>query len=85
MSYSLRREALRARLPALELQALLVTDLVNIRYLTGFTGSHAALLVHVEGEAGTVFCTDGRYRTQSERQVPDLHRVIDRSSALRLA
>jgi Xaa-Pro aminopeptidase len=84
MFYSRRREALRGRLRALELDALLITDLLNIHYLTGFTGSNAALLVHTEGDEQTVFCTDGRYRTQSARQVPDLRLVIDRSSTLRL-
>ena len=79
-----RRAALRARLRARELDALLVSALVNIRYLTGFTGSNAALLVHAEGEEQTVFCTDGRYDTQSQQQVPDLRRVIDRASASRL-
>ncbi|MGH3924836.1 MAG: aminopeptidase P family protein, partial [Pseudonocardiaceae bacterium] len=58
--------------------------LINIRYLTGFTGSNGALLVHTEGEERTVFCTDGRYRTQSAREVPDLRLVIERASALRL-
>ncbi|MGH3800629.1 MAG: M24 family metallopeptidase [Pseudonocardiaceae bacterium] len=85
MSYPRRRAALRERLRALELDALLVTNLLNIRYLTGFTGSNGALLVHAEGDEGSVFTTDGRYRTQSQRQVPDLRRVIDRSSHLRLA
>lgn len=84
MSHSRRRDALRGQLRARELDALLVTDLINIRYLTGFTGSNAALLVHASGEEQTVFCTDGRYQTQSARQVPNLRRVIDRSSALRL-
>ena len=45
------RRALRALLPRRGVDALLVTDLVNIRYLTGFTGSNAALLVHVDGDA----------------------------------
>ena len=44
-----RRDALRALLPAAGVDALLVTDLVNVRYLTGFTGSNAALLVHADG------------------------------------
>jgi len=68
-----------------DLQALLVTDLLNIRYLTGFTGSNAALLVHAAGEDRTVFCTDGRYTTQAAAQVPDLERVIERESAAALA
>jgi len=42
--------------------ALLVTRLVNIRYLTGFTGSAALLLVRPDE---LVFVTDGRYRDQS--------------------
>ncbi len=82
-----RRTRLRALLESAGLDALLVTDLVNIRYLTGFTGSNAALLVvaddcedHDEGasEPRTRFCTDGRYTTQSAAEVPDLPRLIGR-------
>ncbi|MGH3870712.1 MAG: aminopeptidase P family protein [Pseudonocardiaceae bacterium] len=83
--YPRRRAALRKRLRAGQLDALLVTDLLNIRYLTGFTGSNAALLVHVEDDERSVFATDGRYDTQSWRQVPDLRRVIGRSIRLQLA
>jgi Xaa-Pro aminopeptidase len=72
---------LRELLVAAELDALLVTDLLNIRYLTGFTGSNAALLVRSQGEAGTLFCTDGRYVTQAAAEVPDLEHVVDRASA----
>ncbi|HZA16337.1 MAG TPA: Xaa-Pro peptidase family protein [Pseudonocardiaceae bacterium] len=85
MSHPRRREALRDRLRALQLDALLVTGVLNVRYLTGFTGSNAALLVHAEGDERSVFATDGRYRTQSQRQVPDLRGLIDRSGHLRLA
>jgi Xaa-Pro aminopeptidase len=85
MSHPQRRAALRERLCELELDALLVTDLLNIRYLTGFTGSNGALLVQAEGDERSVFATDGRYDTQSQRQVPDLRRVIDRSVRSRLA
>jgi len=46
--------------------ALLVTRLVNIRYLTGFTGSAALLLVRPDE---LVFVTDGRYRDQSEMEL----------------
>src|SRR5262249_32041817 len=42
--------------------ALLVTKLVNIRYLTGFTGSAAQLLVLPDH---LLFITDGRYRDQA--------------------
>ena len=77
-----RRAALRSRLRERDLDALLVVDLRNVRYLTGFTGSNAALLVHSGDEPGaeerTMLCTDGRYQTQSAQQVPDLERLIDR-------
>ncbi|MBV9923286.1 MAG: aminopeptidase P family N-terminal domain-containing protein, partial [Pseudonocardia sp.] len=76
-----RREALRALLLAAAVDALLVTDLVNVRYLTGFTGSNAALLVHAEGETRSRLCTDGRYRAQVAAEVPDLEAVIDRACA----
>ncbi|MER7113784.1 M24 family metallopeptidase [Saccharomonospora azurea] len=82
--HATRRQALRKRFADAELDALLVTDLRNIRYLTGFTGSNAALLVHGDGDERSVFCTDGRYTTQAEAQVPDLRRVIARPSAVAL-
>jgi len=53
---------LRQRFREAECDALLVTRLVNVRYLTGFTGSAALLLVMPDA---LVFVTDGRYRDQS--------------------
>ncbi|TQF66398.1 aminopeptidase P family protein [Rhodococcus spelaei] len=80
-----RRAALRAVLAERGVDALLVTDLLNIRYLTGFTGSNAALVVDARDAEGaedrTVICTDGRYVIQVGEQVPDLRALIDRSSA----
>ncbi|GAB3442494.1 M24 family metallopeptidase [Actinophytocola sediminis] len=77
-NHARRRAALRSQLRARDLDTLLVVDLRNVRYLTGFTGSNAALLVHATDEERTVLCTDGRYLTQSARQVPDLERIIER-------
>jgi Xaa-Pro aminopeptidase len=48
------------------LDALLVTKLEHIRYLTGFTGSAALLLVRPHH---VLFVTDGRYDTQSRQQL----------------
>ncbi|MGH3569422.1 MAG: M24 family metallopeptidase [Pseudonocardia sp.] len=84
MSCVRRREAVRAQLRESERDALLVTDLVNIRYLTGFTGSNAALLLHVDDDARSVLCTDGRYDTQAAAEVPDLLRLIERDCVLAL-
>ncbi|GAA4685401.1 Xaa-Pro peptidase family protein [Pseudonocardia yuanmonensis] len=83
-----RREALRARVRDAGLDGLLVTDLVNVRYLTGFTGSNGALLLAAtdhDGDGASRFGTDGRYTTQAAAEVPDLPPVIERSTALALA
>ena len=47
-------------------RALLVTSLTNIRYLTGFSGSAARLLVTPDE---LVFVTDGRYASQAPEQL----------------
>ena len=84
MTISQRRARLRRRLATAELDAMLVTDLVNVRYLTGFTGSNAALLIRADDEVA-VLATDGRYRTQAAQQAPDAEIVIDRSCGPTLA
>ncbi|MEJ2887331.1 M24 family metallopeptidase [Actinomycetospora aeridis] len=80
-----RRDALRDLLREAGLDALLVTDLINVRYLTGFTGSNAALLVDAGDGAGgedrTVLATDGRYTTQAAAQTPDLRVLVERACA----
>ena len=57
---------LRARLDEAGCDALLVTNLTNIRYLTGFSGSAALLLVAADD---IVFVTDGRYRDQAASEL----------------
>lgn len=84
MTHSQRRDNLSARIQGFEnsssVDALLVTDLNNVRYLSGFTGSNAALLVFADGRPA-VLSTDGRYRTQAAQQAPDLEVVIERACA----
>jgi Xaa-Pro aminopeptidase len=63
---------------------MLVTDLVNVRYLSGFTGSNAALLVFAD-DRGAVLATDGRYRTQAAQQAPDVEVAIERACGRYLA
>jgi Xaa-Pro aminopeptidase len=62
---SKRLTALSAQLDA----PLLVTNLTNVYYLTGFDSSNAALLVEPGGDA-TLY-TDFRY-AESARSVPDV-------------
>jgi Xaa-Pro aminopeptidase len=61
-----RADRLRGGLADAGCDALLVTRLVNIRYLTGFTGSAALLLVSADD---LVFVTDGRYGEQAAEQL----------------
>lgn len=87
-NHAARRAALRPLITESGVEGLLVTNLLNIRYLTGFTGSNAALIVAASdsdtAEDNSVFCTDGRYVTQAATQVPDLRTVTDRASAVAL-
>ena len=62
-----RRDSAAQQISALKLDALLVTSLHNVRYLTGFTGSSANLLLFADGR-GVLF-TDPRYTVQSKQQV----------------
>jgi Xaa-Pro aminopeptidase len=49
-----------------ELDQLFVSDLINVRYLTGFTGTNGACLV---GRDERIFFTDFRYTERAEREV----------------
>lgn len=61
-----RLERVRPLVEEAGADGLLVTELANVRYLTGFTGSAAVLLVTAD-EA--LLATDGRYRTQAAEQL----------------
>ena len=49
-----------------ELDAMLFTDMTNIRYLTGFTGSEAVVVLSA---SGVWFLCDSRYTTQAVAQI----------------
>jgi Xaa-Pro aminopeptidase len=61
-----RADRVRATFAAAGIDALVVTHLPNVRYLTGFTGSAATVVVTPDAVS---FLTDGRYRTQAEEQL----------------
>jgi Xaa-Pro aminopeptidase len=73
LDHSARRRRLTDRYAGLGVDAVLLTRVVSVRYLTGFTGSNGQLLAT---PGGGVFLTDSRYDEQSRHQVPDLRRVI---------
>jgi Xaa-Pro aminopeptidase len=57
-----RRARLSAELPQHKVDALLITALPNVRYLSGFTGSNGTVLLTTER---AVLFTDPRYQTQA--------------------
>jgi Xaa-Pro aminopeptidase len=69
-----RLDRLRARFDDAGVDALIVTNLPNVRYLTGFTGSAGVLAVT---PAGALLTTDGRYRTQSAEQVAAARTAVE--------
>jgi Xaa-Pro aminopeptidase len=61
-----RAERLVALIVERELDQLFVSDLVNVGYLTGFTGTNGACLL---GRDERIFFTDFRYTERAEREV----------------
>ena len=68
-----RRNKVRRTVAKQKLDALLVTNPVNVRYLTGFTGGSGCLLIQSSGD--TVL-SDPRFTIQIEEECPDLDAVI---------
>lgn len=69
-----RAARLVERLPAIEADAIVVTNLVNVRYLTGYSGSNGVAVIGPETRA---FLTDFRYQEQSAAEVdPSFDRRI---------
>jgi len=77
--YSKRQQDLRKVLDERGLDGMLITNLTNVRYISGFTGSAASCLITPEGQ---YFVTDGRYIEQSKAQVKGFERFIDMNSHL---
>ena len=75
--FSDRRRKLAAELAGQRIDAVLVTHLTHVRYLSGFSGSSGGLLLRKDLTAQVA--TDGRYTTQIAREVPDLEAIQGRA------
>jgi Xaa-Pro aminopeptidase len=82
MNYSARRKKAGAAANAAGVDGLLVTHLPDVRYLSGFTGSNAALVL-VGGKA--VLFTDGRYTAQAKMEAVGLRVAIAAKPAVAAA
>jgi Xaa-Pro aminopeptidase len=74
-----RRALARLRKSGAEVGALLVTHLPDVRYLCGFTGSNAALVL---GAGKATLYTDGRYTLQAKAEAVGSRVVIAPKSAV---
>lgn len=74
-----RLTRLRTSIAASELDALLVSSLPNVRYLTGFSGSNALAVVTA---SDCILLTDFRYATQVKHEVASEARVVIEPNSL---
>jgi Xaa-Pro aminopeptidase len=82
MNHARRLRGLRKALKQQGIEALLITNLPDVRYLCGFTGSNAALAITPTRAA---LFTDGRYTVQARQQTQSARVAIAKKSALREA
>jgi Xaa-Pro aminopeptidase len=68
IAFAQRAERLEGLLAERELDLLLVTNLVNVRYLCGFSGTNGLAVV---GPNLRAFVTDARYVGRAQAEVPD--------------
>lgn len=71
--YAVRQEKLLSQIRAAEVDALLVSGVSNVSYLTGFSGDSSALLI---GPSVRVLISDSRYQTQIVEECPGLEADI---------
>ncbi|HMK55621.1 MAG TPA: Xaa-Pro peptidase family protein [Dissulfurispiraceae bacterium] len=76
-----RIEGLRAVMRAKKVDAMLVLNLRNVRYLTGFTGSSAFVFVTRDR---SFFYTDFRYKEQAEAEVKCCELGLEKGKRARL-
>lgn len=73
--YLMRRARLRRAIKQYTVEAFLVTDPLNVRYLTGFTGEESYLLIGKERE---LLLTDSRFEAALAEEMPDFPALIRR-------
>ena len=74
MSHAERRNKIRRQLKHEGLDALLVTNFINVTYLSGFTGDDSSSARYARTD--DLLISDQRYTTQLEEECPDLELAI---------
>jgi Xaa-Pro aminopeptidase len=82
MSLKIRKRKTIVAATAAQVDALLITHAPDVRYLCGFTGSNAALVL--TGSKAVLF-TDGRYIAQAKAEAVGTRVVIEKKQAVAAA
>ena len=69
-----RVAAVQLSLRQLDVPAILITNLTDVKYISGFTGSTAYIIIDIEK---AVFFTDSRYTIQARNEVDNTIEIIE--------
>lgn len=75
-----RIQALTDALGSKGIDGILISDMRNIRYLSGFSGSSGWLMIT---EREKIFCTDFRYKEQAKREIKGFDILIEKEEGHR--
>ncbi|MBU0900273.1 Xaa-Pro peptidase family protein [bacterium] len=73
-----RLEIIKSKLLLEKVDAFLITNLVNVKYLSGFAGSNGYLFLCPEDQ---YFITDSRYLWQAEKEIKD-YKILEQKNSL---
>lgn len=78
MDYEGRLKRVRSRMSSEGVDGFFATNMTNLRYLCGFTGSTASLLI---GHDSAWLFTDGRYKVRAKREISGAEAIVYESKA----
>ena len=70
-----RVKAIADSLESKGIDGFLISNITNVRYLTGFSGSSGCVLV---AKNNKIFCTDSRYEEQAKQEIRGLDILIEK-------
>jgi Xaa-Pro aminopeptidase len=77
-----RQARLKSVLAENSFDGMLISNLTNVRYLSGFTGSAGTCIITPDNN---YFITDGRYMEQSKHEVNGFERYVDYGTHIEIA
>lgn len=75
-----RNKAIADSLESKGIDGFLISNITNVRYVTGFSGSSGCLLITKKDK---VFCTDCRYEEQAKQEIKDFDIFIEKEERLK--